>query len=406
MPSVVDFDDAPAGVCLIWHLSYEDGLTGLEAGMNTSDLQGCFSLSNAIEVIRNQPVGGTLSGGPFTFCVGDGVADNIPAGSITLSGNEGGNSQWIVTDDQGNILGLPPMPSVVDFDDAPAGVCLIWHLSYEDGLTGLEAGMNTSDLQGCFSLSNAIEVIRQDCNLMGGIVLNEIDGADLVEISNTSTSTVDISTYWLCNFPAYDQLQNLTINCGGDLILAPGELVVVETSFDIDEADGEMGLYTSNSFGSASDIIDYVEWGSSGHTRSSVAVAAGIWSSGDFVSAFANGTVIEFDGMGDSSSDWSEDAPTPCMTNLTEEDEELTSFQFNLFPNPAIQRLYITNEDSRPFGDLQIVNSLGQVVQTISKFNGEHDDIELDVNHLVNGRYYLRIIAGSKNETKQFVKIN
>ncbi len=162
--SAVDFDGAPAGVCLVWHLSYEDGLTGLEAGNNAADLQGCFSLSNPIEVNRNQPNGGTLEGGPFSFCVGDGVADNIPVDGITLSGNTGTNSQWVVTDDQGNILGLPPTFSAVDFDGAPAGVCLVWHLSYEDGLTGLEAGNNASDLQGCFSLSNPIEVNRNQPN--------------------------------------------------------------------------------------------------------------------------------------------------------------------------------------------------------------------------------------------------
>jgi len=44
--------------------------------------------------------GGTLTGGPFEFCVGDGEADNIPAGSIGLSGNMGTNSQWVVTDDR------------------------------------------------------------------------------------------------------------------------------------------------------------------------------------------------------------------------------------------------------------------------------------------------------------------
>ncbi|MBV6654739.1 MAG: hypothetical protein KI786_13320, partial [Mameliella sp.] len=171
MPSAVNFDDAPAGICLVWHLSYEDGLTGLEVGQNASDLDGCFSLSNSVTVNRATPMGGTLTGGPFTFCVGDGEVDNIPAGAITLEGNSGANSTWVVTDDAGNILGLPPMPSAVNFDDAPAGICLVWHLSYEDGLTGLEVGQNAADLGGCFSLSNSITVNRiepQGGTLTGG----------------------------------------------------------------------------------------------------------------------------------------------------------------------------------------------------------------------------------------------
>ena len=91
MPSAVDFDGAGSGNCFVWHLSYEDGLTGLGAGMNTANLAGCYSLSNSVAIIRNNASGcnvngGELFGGPFTFdSVGDGVADNLAAGSINLS---------------------------------------------------------------------------------------------------------------------------------------------------------------------------------------------------------------------------------------------------------------------------------------------------------------------------------
>ena len=88
MPSAVNFDGAGAGTCLIWHLSFDDGLQGAEVGMNTSNLQGCYSLSNSITVVRTNADGcnangGELFGGTFAFTVGDGVADNIPAGSIS-----------------------------------------------------------------------------------------------------------------------------------------------------------------------------------------------------------------------------------------------------------------------------------------------------------------------------------
>ena len=112
MPSVVDFDIAGPGLCLVWHFAYDGPITGLEVGLNANDITGCTSLSNPIEVQRSNGSGcnangGTLVGGPFTFnSVGDGVADMIPAGSITLMGNQGMNSQWLVTDDQGYILGL------------------------------------------------------------------------------------------------------------------------------------------------------------------------------------------------------------------------------------------------------------------------------------------------------------
>ena len=157
----VDFDGAGGGTCLIWYLRFEDGLEGAEVGLNANNLLGSFDLSNSIEVVRNAPNGGLIAGGPFNFTV-DGTPDMVSG--ITLDGNQSGtNSTWVITDDAGNILGLPPTLADVegvDFDAAGAGVCLIWYLRFEDGLQGAEAGMNAGDLSGCFSLSNSITVTR------------------------------------------------------------------------------------------------------------------------------------------------------------------------------------------------------------------------------------------------------
>ena len=158
MPGNVDFDRTGPGVCLIWHLSYEDSLIGLEIDSNANNLMGCFDLSDSIRVVRNQPDGGTLSGDDFTFCVGDNTPDNVSG--ITLNDNMGSNSAWVVTDEQGTILGLPAMPGDVDFDGAGPGVCLIWHLSYEDTLIGLELDSNANNLMGCFDFSDSIRVVR------------------------------------------------------------------------------------------------------------------------------------------------------------------------------------------------------------------------------------------------------
>ena len=107
--------------------------------------------------------GGTLEGGPFTFCV-DGTPDSIGPESLALSGSQGTNSQFVVTDDQGMIIGLPASINEVDFDAAGVGVAFIWNLSYEDGLTGMEIGNNIEDLNGCFDLSNSISVNKTECD--------------------------------------------------------------------------------------------------------------------------------------------------------------------------------------------------------------------------------------------------
>lgn len=159
----VNFDGAGVGVCLIWHATYEEGIVGLEMGMNTADLEGFFALSNSIEVNRVGLNAGTLTGGPFTFTV-DGTPDMVSGITLDDTNNTGTNSGFVITDDMGNILGLPPTMAdveAVDFDGAGVGVCLIWHATYEEGITGLEMGMNTADLEGFFALSNSITVTRQ-----------------------------------------------------------------------------------------------------------------------------------------------------------------------------------------------------------------------------------------------------
>ena len=152
-------------------------------------------------------------------------------------------------------------------------------------------------------------------NLHAQVVINEILPNGTVELKNIGQSNVDVSTYWLCDFPAYQQIQNSNIICG-NTDMAPGSILTVDNFNTIDGSDGEMGLYTSSSFGSSSAIIDYVEWGSTGHGRSNVAVNAGIWTTGDFVAAFDNSESPEYDGMGDNSSDWAATAmPSICSEN-------------------------------------------------------------------------------------------
>ena len=216
MPSAVNFDTPGAGTCLIWHLAVNNTnsngdtilLEGLALGMNASNVTGCFSFSNPIEVLRTNASGcntngGELFGGPFIFdMVGDGVIDTIPTGAITLTNFQGMNTQWIVTDDQGNILGLPPTPKAVDFDPQGVGICLMWHLSYDGPITGLEIGMNANNLTGCTSLSNPITIERSGTTTptVSPIVINEINGNDQIELLNVGTTTIDISSYWSVSY--------------------------------------------------------------------------------------------------------------------------------------------------------------------------------------------------------------
>ncbi|WP_422862097.1 hypothetical protein [Flagellimonas sp. W118] len=193
----VDFDGAGVGVCLIWHLTYEEGLTGLEAGNNVSDLKGDYALSNSITVTRNDVTAGEISGGPFTFTV-DGTPDMVSGITLDDTNVTGPNQGWVITDDKNNILGLPPTLDAVegvDFDGAGAGVCLIWHITYGEGLTGLTAGNNVSDLEGPYALSNSITVTRNALDagyISGGPFTFTVDGtSDMVSGINLDATNLN-----------------------------------------------------------------------------------------------------------------------------------------------------------------------------------------------------------------------
>ena len=159
----VNFDEAGPGVCLIWYARYNGMVTGLEMGMNANNITGDFDLSNSITVTRNQVANaGSISGGPFTFTV-DGNPDFVSGITLDSTAAFGENSTWVITDDQGMILGLPPTLMAVEgvnFDDAGTGICLIWYARYNGTVSGLEMGMNANDVTGDFDLSNSITVTR------------------------------------------------------------------------------------------------------------------------------------------------------------------------------------------------------------------------------------------------------
>jgi hypothetical protein len=119
------------------------------------------------------------------------------------------------------------------------------------------------------------------------------DGAYLA-IANVGTGTGTTEGLWLCQFPSYWEMPAVELAAGDVAAVALGgnvpEVLDVAAVIDargrlgsIRPAGGELGLYASASFGDPAAIIDYVEWGSAGHQRSSVAVQAGMWPEGGFV---------------------------------------------------------------------------------------------------------------------------
>jgi hypothetical protein len=92
------------------------------------------------------------------------------------------------------------------------------------------------------------------------IVINKVRETGSIELKNLGATTVDVSAYWLGDFPAYRQLNNASITVeSGNLVMTAGSIVEISGFDFIDSTDGEMGLYSSSSFSSSAAIVDYIE---------------------------------------------------------------------------------------------------------------------------------------------------
>ncbi len=143
----------------------------------------------------------------------------------------------------------------------------------------------------------------------GGAATIQIDeivfaGGPYLIISNRGTGVGSTSGYWICQFPSYYELPAVELQPGEKLAVPLGtdpvpELAGVVVTVDVSEPlgvisplDGELGLYSANMFNSPDAIEAYVEWGTTGHARSNVAVAAGIWQEGGFIEVPAEALAI------------------------------------------------------------------------------------------------------------------
>jgi len=139
------------------------------------------------------------------------------------------------------------------------------------------------------------------------------DGWVLIE--NAGSAPASLAGHFLCQRPGYFALPDVEIEPGAVFWVAVGDGASLQDTPSVaaggtlggfSQASGEMGLYDSNSFGDSSSILSYVEWGSAGHGRSSVAIEAGIWVDGEFVTGIgeAIGAILSEAGQPVGAASW------------------------------------------------------------------------------------------------------
>ena len=103
-----------------------------------------------------------------------------------------------------------------------------------------------------------------------------------VTLKNFGTVSQNVGTHFLCIFPDYKQISTMEVLSGSTNIAVNASLTVIWP--DGHGTDGELGYYiNSTNFAVGTNMRDYMEWGSTGHTRSALAVSQGYWFTGDFV---------------------------------------------------------------------------------------------------------------------------
>ncbi|EDP71579.1 hypothetical protein FBALC1_03807 [Flavobacteriales bacterium ALC-1] len=369
-----NLEGAPTGVCDIWYLRYEDGLTGLSAGNNVSDLSGCYDFSNAISVTRSRVDGGELQIAGTTdtstsICVGEGTDDLIAVEFTAGSMTSGANGTYVITDQAtGTILGLPAA-GPFNLEGAPTGVCDIWYLRYEDGLTGLSAGNNVSDLSGCYDFSNAISVTR-----------SRVDGGEIQIAGTTDTSTS------ICVGEGTDDL--IAVEFVDPNVVSGDNSTWVIT----DQATGNiLGTPAAGPFnleGAPTGVCDiwYLRY------------------TGDIGLATAT-NVSDLSGCYDLSNAISVTRLTGTDCDALSIDDLDSNFDFNLYPNPTNDRVNITYNGNEALDiNIQVYDMLGKEVYNIKLSTQE--DMSLDVSNLENGTYFMNIIdiVSGNNTVKRVIK--
>ena len=208
-----------------------------------------------------------------------------------------------------------------------------------------------------------------------------------VTLKNFGSSDVNISGYWFCNFPAYAQVSNMTSTS----LLAPGEEINIASSINFATADGEFGLYNTNSFASTAAMEDYIQWGNANHQRASVAVAKGIWESNTFINV---APPFEYTGNG------SQDGVAFWSTLSINELEQQNTLK--IYPNPSNDVLNVQIYTAALNGTLEVYNVLGR--QVVSQSLSLNETLTVDVSDWNDGLYLVKISTENGEETKRFIK--
>lgn len=220
-------------------------------------------------------------------------------------------------------------------------------------------------------------------------------GNGQITIKNFGGTTVDITGYRFCARITYSGGQlNSGMIVSGDLNLSPNEEVIVSWNVILSSTatNSDLGLYLpTGAFSSAAAMVDFTQWGSGGNGRESVAVAKGIWTTGDFLSltTFTSPFVYFGDGAQNGLAFWSDEITLGV-------EDELFARTTKIYPNPAVNHITVEGNQLNT-GFVKIFNITGKLVKEVIDFK------DIDISELAAGLYFVEINSEGKKAIKKLI---
>lgn len=307
-------------------------------------------------------------------CVGDGLPDLL---SFSTDTKATAKCAYIITDTDGNILGLPEGDSR-DFEGAGVGTCLVWGLSYSGNITA-QPGDNIHDVSlssHCYQLSsNYITVNRTTDCVTGFTLVNADTDEDLTEIHHGDT--IDISTFGVTNPNRLNVRANISGNTPGSVVFGFDE----KTVFSIEQIEP---------FALGRDLNgDYHPTGSKfslgTHTITATPYAS-------------------YQGMGTQGASMTVDFT--IVYNGAPEERSARTSSFKLYPNPANEYIHLEmfNPEKRRI-TVRVLDVIGNEIY-LERFEIPSGKFrhQLQVGSLSKGIYIVEVNNGDTRESMRLLK--
>ncbi len=221
----------------------------------------------------------------------------------------------------------------------------------------------------------------------------------MVWLKNYGTTSVDIAGYRFCHNFTYPALTSLTISGGSTIIGAGSTVLISGFTLNSESLGSDVALYLpTGAFTDPNSMIDFMQYGSGGHGRESVAAAKGIWLTNTYVlgggnaytrnsSATATDFGVQFWG------------PNPIAVEEYNIDKKI-----DIFPTPTNNVINVNLKDNIKVTSYKIINILGKVIL-------ENNDTTFTQNFIINvakfkkGNYTLFLYAKDKVKKQKIIII-